>query len=184
LNPICPVCKERRNAGQNAMMPITGYPDYFVDECGTIFSFRRKMPVAMRPYLTKHGYLRTKIANESGIKWFMAHRLIAMAWIPQPADTVEINHIDGIKNNNHPSNLEWVSKARNVQHAFELGLNKPLRGSTNGNAKLNERQVVEIKQELKNYRQGILTELGDKYGVSKQAIDLIHRGKNWAHISA
>ena len=181
---ICPVCEVRRNNGQNAMMPIPGYPDYLVDKCGTIFSFRRKLPVAMRPYLTKEGYLRVKIANESGIKRFMAHRLIAMAWVPQPADTVEINHIDGIKANNHPSNLEWVSKARNVRHSFELGLNKPLRGSANGIAKLNERQVVEIKQELKNYRQGILKELGDKYGVCKEAIDRIRRGKNWAHISA
>jgi len=168
----------------NKMMPIPGYSDYLVDERGTIFSFRQKLPKAMCPYLTKEGYLRVKIANEKGIKRFMAHRLIAMARIPQSENTVEINHIDGIKINNHPSNLEWVSKARNVQHSFELGLNKPLRGSANGIAKLNERQVVEIKQELKNYRQGILKELGDKYGVCKETIDRIRRGKNWAHISA
>jgi len=164
------------------LMPIPGYLDYLVDERGTIFSFRRKLPKAMCPYLTKQGYLRIKIANENGIKRFMAHRLIAMARIPQSENTVEINHIDGIKTNNHPSNLEWVSKARNVQHSFELGLNKPLRGSANGKTKLKEHQVIEIKQELKNYKFGLLKELSNKYGVCKATISCIRKGINWGYI--
>lgn len=48
------------------------------------------------------------------------HRIIATAFIPNPDNLPEINHIDGVKDNNNVNNLEWVSHRDNMIHAAKL----------------------------------------------------------------
>ena len=55
------------------------------------------------------------------------HREVAMAFIPNPDNLPEVNHIDGDKGNNQVSNLEWVTHQENVQHSFDTGLKHPHR---------------------------------------------------------
>lgn len=54
------------------------------------------------------------------------HRLVALHFLYKPNDKTEVNHIDGIKKNNHVNNLEWVTGLENIRHAYSVGL------STNG----------------------------------------------------
>lgn len=49
------------------------------------------------------------------------HRLVAAAFVPNPDKKPEVNHIDSNPLNNKAQNLEWVTRAENMKHAFEIG---------------------------------------------------------------
>ncbi len=66
----------------------------------------------------KNGY-KYVIHNK---KSHLIHRLVSFAFIPNPHDKPHVNHKDGVKSNNHVSNLEWVTRSENEIHARDTGL--------------------------------------------------------------
>lgn len=62
-------------------------------------------------------YLVVKFCNQSFVKDYLVHRLVAQAFIPNPLNKPEVNHIDGNPENNCVTNLEWVTKDENMHHA-------------------------------------------------------------------
>lgn len=71
------------------------------------------------------GYLRVELYRVPGKKAtrknMRVHRLVALAWIPNPAGKREVNHKDRDKTNNHRTNLEWTTRKENMQHARDTG---------------------------------------------------------------
>ena len=70
----------------------------------------------------KKGYHRLRMTINREKYSFKLHRLVAQAFIPNPDNKPQVNHIDGNKNNNAANNLEWVSNKENAHHAVDNGL--------------------------------------------------------------
>lgn len=101
---------------------------YEVNENGDVRNVKSKKPV--KGYLERNGYIRMKFENKclGGVIRTTAHRLVAEAFIQNPDNLPEVNHIDSNRSNNHVSNLEWVTHSENMKHSYHKGINQePLR---------------------------------------------------------
>lgn len=81
------------------------------------------------------GYHYIRLTDDNGIRsknFYYIHRLVALMFIhnDNPEIKIEVNHIDGNKDNLHVSNLEWVTPSQNINHSFKTGLNKTNKYST------------------------------------------------------
>lgn len=69
-----------------------------------------------------NGYLRVNLCKDGKKYRWAVHRLVALAYIPNPESKRTVNHIDGNKTNNHVSNLEWATYKEQTAHAIATGL--------------------------------------------------------------
>lgn len=168
----------------HTIKPIDGCEPYFICADGRVFKKTKWRGMKeMKPERTRLGYMRIGFVVNGERKRFLVHTLVARAFLDRPEWATEVNHKDGNKENNDAENLEWSTRSKNVKHAFETGLIRPMRGEANRHSKLTEADVRQIKQELRNPYPGIRKALANRYGVVPEAIDLIKLGRNWAHVS-
>lgn len=93
----------------------------FVSNKGRIKSVLRDERI-LKPQINSKGYERIRITIDRVKKSFKVHRLVAEAFIPNPDNLPQVNHIDGNKRNNVVENLEWVTNKANAHHAIKNGL--------------------------------------------------------------
>lgn len=75
----------------------------------------------LRPSTNKFGYRNVNLFREGRSKSIHVHRLVALAFIPNPANLPVVNHVDGMKSNCVVTNLEWTTDQGNRQHAIDIG---------------------------------------------------------------
>lgn len=110
--------------------------------------------------INNFGYYRVKLYKNKKQKTFFRHRLVAQAFIQNPDNLPEVNHIDGDKSHNYKENLEWSSRTHNEREAHRL--------------KIKQYKPFEVKfqnGEIKKYEFAI--SLANELGVSKRAV------QNW-----
>lgn len=115
---------------------IKGYKGlYQVSNLGRVKSLERyqqnhsklqKVEEKLKTIHTKsNGYQYVQLYKDNIMKNLHIHRLVAQAFIPNPENKPQINHIDGNKQNNNIDNLEWSTSNENNKHKWDIGLQKP-----------------------------------------------------------
>lgn len=113
---------------------VVGYEGlYQVSNLGRVKSLRRRLKHSdgrlrfypekiIKDLNTGTGYRHVCLYQNKRRKQSYVHRLVAEAFIPNPNNFGDVNHIDGCKTNNHYQNLEWCSRSKNIKHAYDNGL--------------------------------------------------------------
>lgn len=104
---------------------IREFPKYEVSNYGRIRNV--KTGRILKTYINDRGYECVTL-HKNRIQYVKrVHRLVADAFYDGNHSGLDVNHIDGNKLNNNLSNLEFCTRAENIQHAFRTGLKKPSR---------------------------------------------------------
>ncbi|MEH7116087.1 NUMOD4 motif-containing HNH endonuclease [Neobacillus vireti] len=125
------------------------------------------------------GYKRVSLYKESNNYYRYVHRLVAEVFIDNPDNKTDVNHIDGDKSNNNYTNLSWVTKKENIQHAVKNELIKT--GEKSKAAKLSEEDVKYIREyyDPKNKKFNA-NSLSNKFNVSYWQIIKVAHGQRRA----
>lgn len=170
---------------------IEGYEGiYQVSNLGRVKSLNRRDRLnrywkekIMKLHRDKKGYMRVDLCKcGKQFKSLKVHRLVAKAFIPNPHNKGQVNHIDGVKNNNLVENLEWSTQEENIQHSFDMGL-VSRKGEKNSQSKLTTEDVKFIRR---NFKRGDnffgVDALAQRFGVERSRINSIIRRASWKSV--
>ncbi len=164
---------------------VLGFPDYEVSNLGRVM--RSTLGASTRPgrvlkqNTDYYGYLRVCLCRDGKKTTMKVHRLVCVAFHGSPLDPkLEVAHYDGDPANNNAPNLRWVTSSENKLDSIRHGTFARHRGEINGNAKLNECQVVWVRSQAEI---GVSQEdLAKAVGITQANISKIVRRETWKHL--
>lgn len=108
------------------MKDIKGYEGlYAITPEGEVYGYKRRR--FLKPASEKNGYLRVCLCRDGEMKWYLVHRLVAEAFIPNPENLPQVNHKDENKTNNCLQNLEWCDAKYNNNYGTHIEkIKKPI----------------------------------------------------------
>lgn len=136
----------------------------------------------IKGYIDRHGYRRVSVCSGGVAASTGWHRMVALAFHPNPEHKSDVNHKDGNPLNNHADNLEWATRQENLQHAARvLKTMGVIRGERSPAAVLTATDVSDIRI---LYAAGMTYRaLAALYGVAKSTVRGIVMRWKWAHIA-
>ena len=105
---------------------VIGYEGlYQVSSLGRVKSIpdkkqRKRLERVLKPVISARGYLKVGLWIGNSCKSHLVHRLVANAFVPNPAQKNEVNHLNGIKTSNGWDNLEWCTHSENGLHSYRV----------------------------------------------------------------
>lgn len=163
---------------------VVGYEGFYeVSNMGRVRSLDRKNSRGSRVkgrYLkykkTSRGYLSLQLCGKD----CLIHRLVAKAFIPNPENKPQVNHIDGNKENNCIENLEWCTSSENNKHRYSSGLHNQ-DGVKNPASKFTEEDIINILDMIS--KSVSLSDISKIYNVSVSTISNIKNGKTYEELT-
>lgn len=116
------------------------------------------------------GYSTITLSKDKKSKTYRLCRIVAEAFILNPENKPQVNHIDGNKLNDNILNLEWVTAKENVRHAFENNLNISKKGSEH-------KSSIKVINQSNNMIFDTIREASDFINISESQLSRILRGK-------
>lgn len=83
---------------------------------GKQWPYRRTHNNIRKQKIKNNGYLMVNLSKDNKVRWYQVHRLVAMAFIPNPGHLPFVNHKDETRTNNRVENLEWCTHQYNVNY--------------------------------------------------------------------
>lgn len=163
---------------------IPGFPWYIAGTDGSIWTRRSSYGridesrfVRVKCDLKSTGYVNAILRDEHGKRLCpRVHRLILLTFVGPCPPGMECCHNDGSRSNNALSNLRWDTRSSNAQDRVRHGRHN-LKGSRCGAAKMNEAQILEMRQLL---AQGVSTrKLAKRFGISQTQVVTIKNRRAW-----
>lgn len=159
-------------------IPIADYaPRYDISNLGRV----RTRAIILSPRIYDKKYFKVNLSTyKKGVrivKLRAVHRLVAIAFIPNPLEKECINHKDNDKKNNFFKNLEWCSQQENRRHT--VFQSRHARGENIASSKLLEWDIKYIRQ---NYPTLSARSLAIKFKVNINTIRSVARKRTWRHI--
>lgn len=166
---------------------IKGYEGlYQISNFGNVKSFIKYKGTnerILKMRANNRGYFYVCLHKKGGQKYFTAHRLAALTFIPNPSNKRTVNHINGVKTDNRLFNLEWNTDSENISHAYRSGLKNssfPI-GEKHHSSKHTSKEILEIRDlaKSKRFKQ---SEIAEFYNCGQKNIGYIVNRKIWKHI--
>jgi hypothetical protein len=166
--------------------PVKGYEDHYeVSNLGNVRSKERTInhsywgkvkikPKVRKQQLNKKGYLVLLLQNAGYRFGTGVHRLVAIAFVPNPENKPQVNHKNGIKTDNRAQNLEWATNRENVIHSYANGLQVCPTGVNHHNSI----PVIQLSKDglfISEYVSAVEASL--KTGIQRMGISLAARGR-------
>lgn len=164
----------------NEFKDIPGYSYYSVDVKGNVKSNRRGR--LLTPQKNKHGYMCVHLSIDGLDKLHTVHRAVALAWLPNPDNKPQVNHIDGDKTNNVLSNLEWCTASENIVHSVETGLQPIHDCDDHYAATFTDEQVHDICKLMQDGARN--KDIAKTYNANIKTISNIRQGTRWKPITS
>lgn len=157
---------------------VNGYEGlYKVSNQGNILIVKKKRNQNLLK--AKNGYLLVDLYKNGLKKRISSHRLVALHFLTNTENKPQVNHINGIKEDNRVENLEWVTASENQIHSINNGLKKIIFGENCKYAKITQKEASEIKY---GYQNVLHKDIAKIYNISRTTVIDIRKARSWKHI--
>lgn len=169
---------ERFEVHQEVWKPAVGFESFYeVSNLGGLKSLKGGRESVLTPFVNSMGYVQCVLTGQKK-KTVRLHRVIAQTFIPNPENKPEVNHINGVKDDNRIINLEWCTSKENSRHLFDVLKRTNPKGVLHPGAKIDDFMAIVIYTES-----GSIKEIAKKYSVSSLIVRDIRNGITWKHIT-